>query len=122
MDTEATLQNWRRGPLSSGLPPLDATKAPPSLSFEFMPPRTEALEAQLWACIGRLAPLAPRFVSVTYGAGGSTQERTHQTVTRIAAETSLIPAAHLTCVGASRGEVDDVARRYLDNNEFFRFR
>eukprot|EP01037_Dinobryon_pediforme_P002658 gene2658-2697_t len=114
MDTETTLQNWRRGPLSSGLPPLDATHAPPALSFEFMPPRTEALEAQLWACINRLEPLAPRFVSVTYGAGGSTQERTHQTVTRIAAETSLVPAAHLTCVGASRGEVDDVARRYLD--------
>ncbi len=114
MDTDTILHNWRRGPLSTGLPPLDATQMPPALSFEFMPPRTEALEQQLWACIRRLEPLAPRFVSVTYGAGGSTQERTHATVVRIVSETSLIPAAHLTCVGASRGMVDDVARRYWD--------
>ena len=97
-----------------GLPALDATAAPPALSFEFFPPRTEALETQLWACIRRLEPLGPRFVSVTYGAGGSTRERTHQTVTRLVAETSLIPAAHLTCVAASKGEVLDVARRYWD--------
>jgi methylenetetrahydrofolate reductase (NADPH) len=87
---------------------------PPLLSFEFFPPRTEALEQQLWACIRRLEPLAPRFVSVTYGAGGSTQARTHATVARIVKETTLTPAAHLTCVGASRGEVDDVARQYWD--------
>jgi methylenetetrahydrofolate reductase (NADPH) len=87
---------------------------PPALSFEFFPPKNDALEAQLWTCIRRLEPLAPRFVSVTYGAGGSTQARTHATVARIVAETSLIPAAHLTCVGASRGEVDDVARQYWD--------
>jgi methylenetetrahydrofolate reductase (NADPH) len=86
--------------------------APPAISFEFFPPKTEALETQLWSCIHRLEPLKPRFVSVTYGAGGSTQERTHATITRLLAETSLIPAAHLTCVGASRDEVDDVARRY----------
>ncbi len=111
---KATLPEWLRGPRFSGLPPLDATAAPPALSFEFFPPRTEALETQLWACIRRLEPLAPRFVSVTYGAGGSTRERTHQTVARIVAETNLTPAAHLTCVAASRGEVDDVARMYWD--------
>jgi methylenetetrahydrofolate reductase (NADPH) len=88
--------------------------APPLLSFEFFPPRTEALEQQLWAAIRRLEPLAPRFVSVTYGAGGTTQARTHATVARIVTDTTLTPAAHLTCVGASRGEVDDVARRYWD--------
>ncbi len=86
--------------------------APPAISFEFFPPKTKALETQLWSCIRRLEPLKPRFVSVTYGAGGSTQERTHATITRLLAETSLIPAAHLTCVGASRDEVDAVARRY----------
>ncbi len=88
--------------------------APPRISFEFFPPKTEALETQLWACIGRLEPLQPRFVSVTYGAGGSTQERTHATITRLRDQTSLVPAAHLTCVGASRAEVDAVARRYWD--------
>ena len=110
----AKLPAWLRGPRLQGLPPLDSNLPAPALSFEFFPPRTDALEAQLWACIRRLEPLAPRFVSVTYGAGGTTQERTHATVTRLVAETSLTPAAHLTCVGASRGEVDDVARRYYD--------
>jgi methylenetetrahydrofolate reductase (NADPH) len=85
---------------------------PPQLSFEFFPPRTEALETQLWQCIRRLEPLQPRFVSVTYGAGGTTQARTHATVARLVAETSLTPAAHLTCVGATREEVDAVARSY----------
>jgi methylenetetrahydrofolate reductase (NADPH) len=84
----------------------------PGVSFEFFPPKTEAMGERLWACIRRLEPLGPRFVSVTYGAGGSTRERTHETVTRIARETRLVPAAHLTCVGASRAEVDAVARRY----------
>ena len=112
--TSATLPDWLRGPRFASLPPLDATAAPPALSFEFFPPRTEALETQLWACIRRLEPLAPRFVSVTYGAGGSTRERTHQTVTRIVAETNLVPAAHLTCVAATRDEVDEVARRYWE--------
>ena len=82
------------------------------VSFEFFPPRTEEMERTLWGSILRLAPLDPRFVSVTYGAGGSTRHRTHATVRRILAETALTPAAHLTCVGASREEVDEVARSY----------
>ena len=82
------------------------------VSFEFFPPRTEEMEVTLWRSILRLAPLGPRFVSVTYGAGGSTRHRTHTTVRRILRETSLTPAAHLTCVGASRAEVDEVARSY----------
>jgi len=109
-----TLERWLTGPRFSCLPAPDAATAPPQLSFEFFPPRTEALEAQLWACIGRLEKLAPRFVSVTYGAGGSTQARTHATVRRILAETSLTPAAHLTCVGAECGAVDEVARGYWE--------
>jgi methylenetetrahydrofolate reductase (NADPH) len=115
MDTStATLQRWLTGPRFNALPIKAAGHPTPHLSFEFFPPRTEALEQQLWACIERLAPLAPRFVSVTYGAGGTTQARTHATVARIAQETKLVPAAHLTCVGATREEVDDVARRYWD--------
>jgi methylenetetrahydrofolate reductase (NADPH) len=85
---------------------------PPLLSFEFFPPSTEALETKLWQCIRRLESLQPRFVSVTYGAGGSTQARTHTTVARLVTETSLTPAAHLTCVGATREQVDAVARGY----------
>ncbi len=84
----------------------------PRVSFEFFPPRTEALEQQLWDSIGKLAPLAPSFVSVTYGAGGSTRDRTHRIVSRIVRETALKPAAHLTCVAASRAEVDGVLRDY----------
>jgi methylenetetrahydrofolate reductase (NADPH) len=84
------------------------------VSFEFFPPKTPTMEATLWESIETLAPLAPRFVSVTYGAGGSTRERTHSTVARIVRDTSLKPAAHLTCVDASRGEIDDVARAYWD--------
>ncbi|MGQ0663332.1 MAG: methylenetetrahydrofolate reductase [Pseudomonadota bacterium] len=82
------------------------------ISFEFFPPKTEDMDRQLWQSIKRLEPLAPRFVSVTYGAGGSTRERTHATVRRIGAETALTAAAHLTCVGATKGEVDQVARAY----------
>ncbi len=82
------------------------------VSFEFFPPKTEKMEEALWTAIGRLAPLGPRFVSVTYGAGGSTRERTHATVSRIIRETGLRPAAHLTCVGATREEVDAVVRGY----------
>ena len=85
-----------------------------SVSFEFFPPKTAEMEATLWQSIERLAPLDPRFVSVTYGAGGSTRERTHATVARILAETALDPAAHLTCVGATREEVDEVVRSYWD--------
>jgi methylenetetrahydrofolate reductase (NADPH) len=88
--------------------------AGPRVSFEFFPPKTEALETQLWEAIGKLAPLAPSFVSVTYGAGGSTRDRTHRTVSRIVDETALNPAAHVTCVGASRAQVDDVLRAYWD--------
>src|ERR1700732_3465944 len=83
------------------------------VSFEFFPPKTEEMEKTLWEAIARLAPLAPSFVSVTYGAGGSTRERTHATVKRIIAETALLPAAHLTCVAANCAEVDDVVRSYV---------
>ena len=108
-----TLQRWLTAPRVGALPAPAALPAP-QLSFEFFPPKTEALENQLWACIRRLAPLRPRFVSVTYGAGGGTQARTHATVSRILRETALTPAAHLTCVDAPRGEVDRVAREYWD--------
>ena len=72
------------------------------VSFEFFPPKTDEMERTLWESIERLAPLRPNFVSVTYGAGGSTRERTHSTVTRLVRETALVPAAHLTCVQATR--------------------
>jgi methylenetetrahydrofolate reductase (NADPH) len=86
----------------------------PAISFEFFPPKSEEMERTLWETIKRLAPLNPSFVSVTYGAGGSTRERTHATIVRILKETTLTPAAHLTCVGASRGEIDDVVAHYHD--------
>ncbi|HEY0411968.1 MAG TPA: methylenetetrahydrofolate reductase [NAD(P)H] [Allosphingosinicella sp.] len=85
-----------------------------AVSFEFFPPKTEKMEQTLWGSVKTLEPLGPRFVSVTYGAGGSTRERTHNTVVRIARETSLTPAAHLTCVEASRDEIDEVARAYWE--------
>jgi methylenetetrahydrofolate reductase (NADPH) len=84
----------------------------PKISFEFFPPKTEEMEKSLWETIKKLAPLSPNFVSVTYGAGGSTRERTHATIARILAETTLRPAAHLTCVGASKGEIDEIVDRY----------
>ena len=84
------------------------------VSFEFFPPKTEKMEAQLWDTFHTLEPLSPRFVSVTYGAGGSTRERTHATVARIARESRVPAAAHLTCVEASRAEIEDVARAYWD--------
>ena len=84
------------------------------VSFEFFPPKTEAMNETLWRSIETLAPLKPRFVSVTYGAGGSTRERTHATVERIVRETELTPAAHLTCVGATREEIDEIARSYWE--------
>src|SRR5262252_1926830 len=83
-----------------------------NVSFEFFPPKTEEMDKTLWDSITRLAPLKPNFVSVTYGAGGSTRDRTHSTVKRILSETALIPAAHLTCVAATRGEIDEVIRSY----------
>ncbi len=95
-------------PLFAGLP------GDIGVSFEFFPPKTEKMEHSLWDAIETLAPLDPRFVSVTYGAGGSTRERTHATVARIARETKIPAAAHLTCVEASREEVDQVARAYWE--------
>ena len=84
------------------------------VSFEFFPPKTAEMEQTLWEAISRLAPLKPHFVSVTYGAGGSTRARTHATVKRILAETMLVPAAHLTCVGAACQEVDSVIHSYRE--------
>ena len=89
-------------------------RARPTVSFEFSPPKTPEAEANLWDAIRRLEPLGPSFVSVTYGAGGSTRDRTHRTVLRMLRETSLSPAAHLTCVEASREEVDEVIRDYWE--------
>src|SRR5438105_3963741 len=103
----------QRGLLSAD-PVGDFDGAAPRVSFEFFPPKTPEMEARLWEVIKRLESLAPRFVSVTYGAGGSTRERTHATVRRIRQETALEPAAHLTCVAAMREEIDAVARDYWD--------
>jgi len=100
-----------RGLLSAD-PVGDFDGAAPRVSFEFFPPKTPEMEDRLWDVVKRLEPLAPRFVSVTYGAGGSTRERTHATVRRIRTETMLEPAAHLTCVAATREEIDTVARDY----------
>ena len=99
---------------------LDSLKAlfscaPARVSFEFFPPKTPQMEEKLWESLQLLAPLRPAFVSVTYGAGGSTRDRTHATVKRILGETSLTPAAHLTCVGATREEIDAVACSYWDS-------
>ncbi len=106
------------GGVSRGLlaadPVSDFDAGPPRVSFEFFPPKTAEMEERLWAAIKRLEPLRPRFVSVTYGAGGSTRERTHTTVRRIREETALEPAAHLTCVAATRDEIDAVARDYWE--------
>lgn len=85
-----------------------------NVSFEFFPPKSDAMEETLWRSIRRLEPLRPEYVSVTYGAGGSTRERTHATVGRILRETTLKPAAHLTCVSATREDVDEVIRDYWD--------
>jgi methylenetetrahydrofolate reductase (NADPH) len=99
---------------TSAHPTVMAGAAPVAVSFEFFPPNDEAMDQTLWTSIQRLAPLAPRFVSVTYGADGSTRERTHNVVTRILRETPLTPAPHLTCVGAPGGEILDIARGYWD--------
>ena len=93
-------------PLFAGLPGDIA------VSFEFFPPKTEKMEEQLWDAITELAPLAPKFVSVTYGAGGTTRERTHATVARIVNETDLVPAAHLTCIAASKDEIAEIVDQY----------
>ncbi len=102
------LQTALAEPLFAGLPGDIA------VSFEFFPPKSETMNAQLWDAVTTLAPLAPSFVSVTYGAGGSTRERTHATVARIVSEAGLPAAAHLTCVDASRDEIGEVARAYWD--------
>ncbi len=109
------MQDYSAGPLRGLLaadPVIDFDAGPPRVSFEFFPPKTAELETRLWEVVKRLEPLGPRFVSVTYGAGGSTRERTHATVRRIRQETGLEPAAHLTCVAASRAEIDAVAQEY----------
>ena len=93
-------------------PRLSRSGSPVRVSFEFFPPKTEEMEKTLWESIARLAPLSPNFVSVTYGAGGTTRERTHAIVSRLVEETELKPAAHLTCVGATRDEIDQVVRAY----------
>ena len=100
--------------LNQHLPLFAEARGDIDVSFEFFPPKTEKMEQNLWESIKTLEPLQPRFVSVTYGAGGSTRERTHATVERILKETRLTPAAHLTCVGATRDEVDAVARDYWE--------
>jgi methylenetetrahydrofolate reductase (NADPH) len=93
----------------------DLFQQPPArVSFEFFPPKSPAMEDKLWTAVKLLSPLSPAFVSVTYGAGGSTRERTHATLQRIINETELTPAAHLTCVGASRASIDEVARQYWE--------
>jgi len=91
---------------------LVGSRAPIAVSFEFSPPKTAEAEQSLWRCIKRLEPLNPAFVSVTYGAGGSTRERTHATVRRIVLETTLKPAAHLTCVGSPKAEIDEIVEGY----------
>jgi methylenetetrahydrofolate reductase (NADPH) len=101
-------------PLHGSSTTRDGAPGDISVSFEFFPPKSADAELSLWDTVCRLAPLQPAFVSVTYGAGGSTRERTHATVTRIARETALTTAAHLTCVAATRREVDEVARQYWD--------
>ena len=100
--------------LDNHAPLFAAPRGDIEVSFEFFPPKSDKMAETLWQSIETLAPLNPRFVSVTYGAGGSTRERTHATVERLVRETDLTPAAHLTCVGASRGEIDDIARSYWD--------
>ncbi len=88
---------------------------PKRVSFEFFPPKTAEMEEALWQSIRLLEPLNPAFVSVTYGAGGTTRERTHATLKRMLTETKLTPAAHLTCVGASRAEIDEIATEYWES-------
>ncbi|WP_048838661.1 methylenetetrahydrofolate reductase [NAD(P)H] [Acetobacter cibinongensis] len=109
-----SLSNWLSEKRIDGSLSRNSKASIPILSFEFVPPRTAPMEQRLWHCIQGLAPLAPRFVSVTYGAGGTTQAGTLSTVLRLKRETDLVPAAHLTCVGATREEVDDLARCYWD--------
>lgn len=103
-----------RNDVSSGLRGAGARNRV-DVSFEFFPPTSDALAEKHWQALMRLAPLNPKFVSVTYGAGGSTRERTHSLVSRIRQETTLEPAAHLTCVGAEKGEIEEIADRYWES-------
>ncbi|WP_051609860.1 methylenetetrahydrofolate reductase [Terasakiella pusilla] len=98
----------------SGIPVAAPLPRDVSVSFEFFPPKTEKMEETLWASLKRLEPLGPKFVSVTYGAGGTTRERTHNTVVGIQKDTSMVAAAHLTCVGSSKAEIDEIADRYWE--------
>lgn len=108
----------KRGFIDRSLGPVARTAGADAqdvhVSFEFFPPKNDAMEERLWASIEKLQTLSPDFVSVTYGAGGSTRERTHRTVTRMVTQTDLNPAAHLTCVGADKAEIDEIAREYWD--------
>ena len=97
-----------------GAPLFAGLSGDAEISFEFFPPKTEKMEEQLWDSVVTLEPLAPRFVSVTYGAGGTTRERTHNTVARIVKETSIPAAAHLTCVDASKADIREVAEAYWE--------
>src|SRR5215469_8211454 len=110
-----TADDLAAGPLLAADPLAGVGRTPPRVSFEFFPPKTEEMEEKLWQTVKRVEPLAPRFVSVTYGAGGSTRARTHATVLRVRTDTALEPAAHLTCIGASRDAIDAVARLYWDS-------
>lgn len=102
----------KESPQTARVAPASGKTGDVVVSFEFFPPGDAAMEQTLWQSLLRLAPLGPRFVSVTYGADGSTRERTHNVVTRLKRETALTPAPHLTCVGAPRGEILDIARDY----------
>ncbi|PEQ10454.1 methylenetetrahydrofolate reductase [NAD(P)H] [Novosphingobium sp. PC22D] len=110
--TPPILNPAREEQMAHASPLFAAVPGDIAVSFEFFPPKTDKMHAQLWSAIETLAPLDPRFVSVTYGAGGSTRERTHDTVARIARETNMAAAAHLTCVEATKEEVDAVADAY----------
>ena len=107
-------QQEERAAVLAGLPVAAPLPKDVSVSFEFFPPKTDKMEETLWASLKRLEPLGPKFVSVTYGAGGTTRERTHNTVVGIQKETSMSAAAHLTCVGSSKAEIDEIADRYWE--------
>ena len=108
------LNNRHEEPTAHDTPLFASLPGDIAVSFEFFPPKSEKMEAQLWDAVMDLAPLGPRFVSVTYGAGGTTRERTHATVARIIREAGLPAAAHLTCVDASRDEIREVAEQYWE--------
>ncbi len=112
--TPMALDQMQEAKTALGAPLFSDLPGDIAVSFEFFPPKTEKMASTLWESVATLAPLEPRFVSVTYGAGGSTRERTHEQVVRIQNEAGIPAAAHLTCVNATREEVDEVARHYWD--------